>query len=254
MLISFNVLIQAPAFGQFKFREPQNRQDPKALDEESGDFIWQRFQEGRAIGAFELSGELIYRPRLAERIGFILRIDGNWSISGQTTALYLRDRDGKEKTAVMKTDDVGGLLIGKDVEGEIGEDGESWETFETAKENERLWGELPFSYFDLAMPYLSWQRRLYAGPDRFLGRPAHAFRLINPDENSRISEVEVLIDEDFAAMLSVKLYNRAGELVERLRVGGFKQFNDYWAFSELIWEKREARESLKLVVDNLIVE
>jgi len=105
-----------------------------------------------------------------------------------------------------------------------------------------------FTWLDLLMPYLQWEDVNYLGPDRYLGRPAHRYELLNPDGGSFPARVVVTLDEDYAAMLKVDLYDSNHRLQKRMRIGGFKKFEDNWMASELNWEDRPARSSVKLNV------
>ena len=100
------------------------------------------------------------------------------------------------------------------------------------------------------MPFLKWNTHSYVGPTRYLGRPAHRFEVTNPSPGAFPSRVIITIDEDFLALLRVDYYSIDPSPVRRLRIGGFKQFDDTWMFSELNWENRQSRESMRLSVSH----
>jgi hypothetical protein len=240
------LLLMCPfmAHGQFKFREPPNRQNPAALEEREGDFIWQRFLHNRAIGSFSMEGSLVYRPRGAPSQSFEVEFLGEWIAGQERSTLLVRHDDGhtEEKTVIIRgnrafhTADASDACHPLPVE-------------EGALDNP-LFADLPFSWSDFLMPYLNWEAVSYIGPDRFLGRPAHRFALANSDPAAFPAKVIVTLDEDFAALLKADLYNDEDKLVKRLRIGGFKQFDEEWMFSELSWSNRLSRESVQFKVDS----
>ena len=238
------LLYPAVAQGQFKFREPPNRQNPAALGEREGEYVWQQFLHNRAVGVFAMEGTLVYRPKAASSQSFEVTFLGKWEVGQERSTVLVRHDDGEtqEKTVIIRgnkafyADGVSDACDPVPVE-------------EGALDNPLFEG-LPFSWSDFLMPYLNWESVSYIGPDRFLGRPAHRFALSNSDPASFPAKVVVTLDEDFAALLKADLYNDEDKLVKRLRIGGFKQFDEEWMFSELSWSNRLSRESVQLKVDS----
>ena len=103
------------------------------------------------------------------------------------------------------------------------------------------------------MPYLGWKDVSYVGPARYLGRPAHRFALVNENPDGSLLKVIVTLDEDYAALLKADLYGTDDKLLKRIRIGGFKQFESEWMFSELFWEDRVTRESVILKVSAFLL-
>jgi len=65
-------------------------------------------------------------------------------------------------------------------------------------------------------------------------------------------KVVVTIDEDYAALLQADLSDATGFRSRRMRIGGFRKFGDNWMASELVWENRRERSSIKLEVYSFI--
>lgn len=232
-----------PASGQFKFHEPPNRRDPRALTADTGEIVWQNFQRNRAIGGFHLEGRLTYRPpRDASRL-YSLSLDGDWSARRESTSVTLLHPDGRTFNTQVLVEGTAAAIVD-------GASAASGKQLSERQMQEPLFDGLPFTWEDLLMPYLQWRQVEYAGPDRYLGRPAHRFLLVNPIAGIQPARVIVTIDEDYAALLKAELYSNDDQLFKRLRVTGFRQFGDEWMFSGLTWELRTTRESILLEVDS----
>jgi hypothetical protein len=228
--------IAAPLHGQFKFREPPNRQQPDALDASTGQVFWDWFLLNRAAGIFELEGTLTYRPSGAPSVSYQFLMRGDWQEYRQETLVRLSDESGTSFSKQVITS--AGQTIVSDPDGERILSEEEWPV--PVIEN------FPITWMDLLMPYLDWQNVEYLGPDRYLGRPAHRFVLSNPHPDSFPAQATVTLDGDYAAILKADLFDATGSLLKRMRVGGIKKFPDGWMFSELNWEDREARSSIRL--------
>lgn len=229
---------------QFKFREPPNRQDPSALGEREGDRVWEQFLRNRHIGSFQLDGVLIYRPGRAGSRIFDLQLKGTWQNGSELTRVSLKDEDGRTEVKSILLENGRASFVN----GDAGEDGQGTVPASSEDLNSRIFDALPFTWSDLLMSYLNWGNAGYEGPDRYLGRPAHRFSLLNPDPDSFPSRVVVTLDEDYAALLKADFHDADNALVKRLRVAGFKQFGNDWMFSELTWSNRRERESVTLQV------
>jgi len=229
-----------PAIAQFKFRQPPNRQDPSSLQEREWNFVWQQFLHNRNFGSFSLQGRLVYRPsrEASQAFGFLLR--GDWSGGREASSLILTHPDGRVSQAAII------VIAGQACR--IDESGQPVPLGANELSAPLIHG-LPFTWSDLLMPFIYWKDLAYQGPDRYLGRPAHQYALLNPDPEDFPARAVVTLDEDYAALLSAALYNSDGKLVKRIRVGGFKQFGGEWMFSTLYWENRSARSSVRLEVD-----
>ena len=212
---------------QFKFRQPPNRQDPKALSVFDEEVIWGQFLKARNLGTFTLEGTLVHRPARAASRVVQCRLSGDWSKEEQVTQITLVPDSGDvvEKEIRLPLPDADEAILEKP-----------------------LFEDLPFTWADVLMPCLQWSDVQYVGPDRYLGRPAHRFRLLNDDPDKSPAMVVVTIDEDYAALLKLDYMNANGDVTRRIRVGGFKQFSNEWMFSELYWEHRLTRESVRLEV------
>lgn len=235
--------IPAGVRGQFKFREPPNRQEPAALGELEGLAIWEAFRMNRALGEFELSGTLHYRPPASSSRRYTLMLSGDWRSGERVTTIHLWGPEGEARVTRIREEEDGDdrrvyWKIGDNAEEEIG--GEALQ--------KDLLPALPLSIADLLMEYLSWPDPEYVGPKRYLGRPAHVYRLANPEESGEVFSAEVWLDEDFAAVLRIELRDGEGDRVRMVRVGGFEEFADGWMFSKLVWEDRESRASFRFDV------
>lgn len=231
-------LLCLPAHAQFKFREPPNRQDPGSLDSEDGMILWNWFLTNRAVGSFSLEGDLVYRPAGAPSISYDYLLEGNWTPASERTRLTIRE--GESVLLASQVHSIDGRTMVSDCREETEPVPVDWQA--------PLLENLPFSWFDLLMPYLHWDDVQYLGPDRYLGRPAHGFQLLNPDKDALPSNVVVTLDEDYAAVLKVEMYGDGLRVIKRMRVGGFKKFGDEWMVSELTWEDRRSRSSVRLNV------
>jgi hypothetical protein len=240
-VVAFALLLAASAHGQFKFREPPNRQDPAALDAPSGELAWKQFLEARSIGFFRLEGSLSYRPPRRSSEAFSLLLEGDWSAESESTSITLVHSDGRRLHQRVVITGAGAAILD-------GSDNPVLKPLPAERLQQPLFEGLPFTWEDLLMPYLHWKPVSYLGPDRYLGRPAHRFMLRNPDPGLSPASVIVTIDRDYAALLSAELYAADASLLKRLRITGFKQFDAAWMFSGLTWEIRDSRESIKLDV------
>ncbi len=226
---------------QFKFRQPPNRQDPSALGKRDQAFVWNQFVGNRNLGPFTLAGSLVYRPASEPSRSYQFTLKADWNQQRQSSSLELVHPDG----TVTET----GVVISGSKAYRALPDG-SLQPLAPERLVEPIVAGLPFTWNDLLMPYLTWQDVEYEGPDRYLGRPAHRYALSNPDPEGFPARVVVTLDEDYAALLRGSLYDADGEVVKRIRVGGFRQYGDEWMFSSLYWEDRASRSSVRLSVDS----
>lgn len=224
---------------QFKFRKPPNRQDPDALSAFDEQRIWDQFLASRALGRFTLRGFLVYRPARSKSTTLAMRLSGDWTASEQLTRILLIDQKGEETNRTIK------LSNGLPVIEESCADANP----ESVDTGSILVDSLPFNWDDILMPFLQWTDITYLGPDRYIGRPAHRFVLANDETGELPAKVIVTLDEDFAAMLKAELIDQENQTYKRIRIGGFKEFSSGWMFSELYWEDRVKRESVRLEVD-----
>jgi hypothetical protein len=233
------LLMPCGACAQFKFREPPNRQQPAALDEESGQQLWRWFLASRALGGFRLEGILTHRPAGAPSASRDFVLEGEWNPLSETTRITVLHDGDPQRQATVKWENGETLVTDPDgVARKLG--GSDW--------NNGFIDGLPVTWMDLLMPYLRWETVRYAGPDRHLGRPAHRYELYPPDGDGFPARVTVTLDRDFAAILKVDLHDGDGFIARRMRVGGFRKFADQWMFSELNWEDRARRSSINLKV------
>jgi len=240
------LVLPAALHAQFKFREPPGRRPPAALHPDDGQLIWERFQLGRAIGAFTLEGVLVYRPAREPSRELAFRMEGDWLPARERTRLLLERANGAASTAAVEVS--GGAVFPLDAAADAG----ARAPLDAAALEQPLFGDLPFSWADLLMPYLHWPAPRYLGPDRYLGRPAHRFELLNPVPENFPARVVVTLDASYAALLRADLHAPDGRLARRIRVGGFRQFGDDWMFSELNWQNRSERESMRLAVYSFV--
>ncbi len=238
------VLFMAQTVGaQFKFRKPPNQQIPSALDERSGEVIWQQFLWNRAIGKFNLSGSLVYRPARERSRSYSLSLEANWKPDSEITVVRVANSlDNVVEHTVVVDEDRQFFLQDTECPATL---------FKLSEEEQQdaIASELPITWFDLLMPYLYWGQAEYIGPERYIGRPAHRYALYNMDTNSEIRKVIITLDEDYAAILKSDAFDLNERLIKRMRVAGFKQFGSDWMFSELYWENRTTRDSIRLSVN-----
>lgn len=227
-------------YGQFKFREPPNRQEPDSLGESVGQDFWNWFLYNRAAGTFQIEGALTYRPPGKPSVRYQIAMTGDWQVDRQETFIVLLDDNGKSLVRHVILDGDHARVMNP--AGEIILDEDMWD--------KPVIDEFPITWLDLLMPYLEWEAVTYLGPDRYLGRPAHRFSLANPEPDGLPAKVRVMLDADYAAVLKTELLDRHGDTVKRMRVGGIKKFDDNWMFSELIWENRLERSSIRLKVSS----
>ena len=230
------------AFGQFKFREPPNRSDPRALAPADGMNLWKQFLLNRGMGAFLLEGDLIYRPARAPSSSFSLQLQADWQPGAERTRIHIEGPPlpALERSLLVQSD---GVFVIRD------DHPESVPVLLPAEElTQPLWPGLPVSWNDLLLSFLKWPEVSYQGPTRVLGRPAHRFSLLNPSPDTGPASAVVILDEDFAALLQADLRAADGALLKRIRIGSFRQFGDQWMFSELFWEDRSSRDSVVLKV------
>lgn len=231
----------APLSGQFKFREPPSRQTPTSLQRTNYESLLDDFRNNRAIGRFSLQGELTHRPSKAASVTFDFLMQGNWLSAMEFTALSLRPVSGDGLPVLREV-----TITGKSV---ILSSPDQPSAASIDNLNTPVLDGFPVQWFDILMPWLRWPDVSYIGPERYLGRPAHRFQFNNPNpDDGDIHYVRVSIDEDFAALLKADFFNPDGEVKKRLRIGGFRKFDDVWMVSEMTWENRISRDSIKLRV------
>jgi len=235
-LVVFSAASQLEA--QFKFREPPNRQDPASLDAMDGLLLWEAFRQNRYAGSFSLEGELVSRPAGAPSSGIDLHIEAEWYPPCNETVITFREPSPDPLRLTFEQCGSEYFLVEECNRKQLADDGLS----------EALHPKVPITLQDILMPYLEWEDVDYLGPDRFLGRPAHRYRLTAPAEDVFPASVIVTIDEDYAALLKAELFDVSGFSATRVRVGGFKQFAGEWMFSSLVWEDRRERSSIRLKV------
>jgi len=237
-LFLLGTLPQTMLLGQFKFRDPPNRQDPAGLDARQGSLLWTAFREARSAGAFSITGVIVYRPNGAPSFRVPVVFSGDWSGPCSQSFITIGESPGMVVEKRIEKRGQGLILL----------EGEESRALEEEQLREPLFPGLPVTIHDLLMPYLDWPQVEYLGPDRFLGRPAHRFRLSSPRQEGFPSHAVVTLDEDYAALLEAELFDVSGFSATRIRVGGFRQFEDGWMFSSLVWEDRRERSSLRLDV------
>ena len=227
---------------QFKFREPPNRQLPDTLDRWEGADLWQQFLLARHQGIFTLEGDLSYRPADRPSTQFTLSLEADWNDHQEETLIVLQSPSGERHRRWVRA-----VINVAEIQYKLSETG-NWIPLEGMALGDSIFPDVPLTWQDLLMPFLKWESVLYLGPQRAIGRPAHAFRLTNPNPGVEPAEVEVVIDEDFAALLEVRFFDLSRNLKKRLRVTGFKEFDGGWLFSALVWENRSDRSSTRLEV------
>ncbi len=205
------------------------------------------FISARYLGKFSMDGTLKYRPARKASTSYDFQLKGNWNSREQLSELKLSrfNASSFEKTVTIRDGEVFVLVKNGELTDEL--------LLEDDALNVPLVDNLPFTWTDLLMPYLKWKNVTYLGPDRYLGRPAHRFALTNEDKDEISSKVIVTLDEDYAVLLKSDVLDKDDKVLKRIRVGGFKQFNDEWMFSELYWEQRQTRESVRLKVSDFIL-
>ncbi|MFO7724484.1 MAG: hypothetical protein R6V45_02960 [Oceanipulchritudo sp.] len=226
--------------GQFKFREAPGRQDPSPLSGSEPDAVWEAFHEGRQMGSFSIEGRLVHRPAGASSESYDFTLEGDWGADYEHTRIRLLDGSGTARSkAVLTRSGRTWILDGE---------GNKKKEITEARWGEAIFEELPLTWMDLLMPYLRSERASYLGPDRFLGRPAHRFEIERADGDGFPKRAVVTLDEDYAALLQTDLLDEAGFRRKRMRIGGFRKFGEDWMASELVWENRRERSSIKLNV------
>ena len=235
-------LLSQTVHAQFKFRQTPNRQDPGALSLFEEKLLWNDFLQARSVGKFLLTGSLRYRPSGSPSTAYEFTLDGDWNSFRHHSRLRMSDERGTEFSREIVIRDNAAFLI-ETTDGcqrEVAIDGEDLSA--------PLIQNLPFTWNDILMPYLSWTDVVYIGPDRYLGRPAHKYIITNDSQEAPISSVVVTLDEDYAVILKSDVLDIDDNVLKRIRVSGFKQFGDEWMFSELVWEHRRSRDSVVLKV------
>lgn len=231
---------------QFKFREPTGRVDPDPLSNMEGMALWNAFQHNRAAGTFSIKGLLVFRPPLAASVDYTVRLDADWRVDHESTRVRISGQDEKVTDVELRRSAEQAILV--DYSGEAPD----CRDFDESLWQNVIHDGLPFTWTDLMMPYLQWETITYLGPVRYLGRPAHRYELLDTSRDPFPARAVVTLDEDYAAMLRVDLFDAGGSLVQRLRVGGFRKFGDEWMFSELNWEDRATRSSTRLEVSTFV--
>ena len=242
--LSLLAMIPGSSYGQFKFREPVNRQTPKTLETLDGQRLWNRFQANREIGKFEVEGLLVTRPAGKPSQSMEFFLGGDW-INGMEQTRLLLSKDGRQIVHSEVHSGHSETTI-KDLTKDCPKAEIPEKNFFTGLIHEGL----PLTWDDVLMPFLHWESYSYMGPSRYLGRPAHRFEVFNPESDVFPAKVVLTLDADFAALLQVELFDVSGSPVRRIRVGGFKQFGEAWMFSELNWENRKSRDSVRLSVSS----
>jgi len=237
------VLLQPiPSVAQFKFREIPGRRDPGSLNDYDERRLWSDFLYARHLGRFSLAGTLKYRPAKMASTSYDFHLTGDWGSALQVSELTLTGSGGVAYHKNIALRDGRAFIIEETDQGTreclVGSD----------QLSSALVEGLPFTWNDILMPYLKWQNVTYIGPVRYLGRPAHQYLLTSEDSLSDEAKVVVTLDEDFAVMLKSDVMDKDDNVIKRIRISGFKQFDDVWMFSELVWEHRVSRESVVLTV------
>lgn len=229
---------------QFKFREPPNRQLPSALDRDGGERLWQQFLQARRDIRFRMEGGLVHRPSDSASTSYALTLQADWGPDFEETRILLRLPSGESLEQTIRARvDVAELEYMEALSGD-------WRPLGEIALGQAIFPSLPLTWQDLMMPFLKWEPVTYLGPRRTIGRPAQAFRLSNPVKDVSPAFVDVVLDEDFAALLEATFHSHDGTLLKRLRVTGFKEFPSGWLFSGLVWEDRADRSSTRLEVQH----
>lgn len=241
-LLLFSVGLPLDLVAQFKFREPPNRQAPASLDATGGTLLWRQFINARQNISFRLFGEVAHRPAERPSTSYEISLQAEWGRTLEETWITLKLPTGEAlQRSVRSAEDVAEIEYMDPSSG-------AWVPLRGIALAEAIFAPLPLTWQDLMMPFLKWEPVIYLGPKRSIGRPAHVFRLRNPDVDASLAYVDVVLDEDFAALLEATFHATDGTMLQRLRVTGFKEFPNGWMFSGLVWEDRAKRSSTRLEV------
>jgi hypothetical protein len=83
-----------------------------------------------------------------------------------------------------------------------------------------------FTPYDLALPFLQWERVTCLGKERRTGRDCLLIEA--KADNEPFARVKMWIDEEYAGLLRAEAFNTDDQLVKRYGITSFKRVGDVW--------------------------
>ncbi|MFP6899508.1 MAG: outer membrane lipoprotein-sorting protein [Opitutales bacterium] len=116
---------------------------------------------------------------------------------------------------------------------------------------------IDYSAFDALMPFVHWQNFSYRGSGRVIGRPAHLFECVPPEEVKEarpdLKYVRVAVDDAYNALLRVEFFGNRGVVDRKFSVVGFKKVRSgedaYWIVKTIDLVDTRSRDKTRLRIE-----
>jgi hypothetical protein len=227
---------------QLKGRLPPNRQAPTRLTTQEAADWWRAFLDAQPVAPFAVDIEIEERPRRGPSLRAEATVYADWLSSPQRTRLEAVSASSGFLAYLWLSDESPAAW-------RVSGAADVWRALDPADWNQPMVPGFSLSVFDLCMPFLRWQHVAYEGAERFLGRPVFRYRLA-PQAGAALAgvhAVELLIDADFRAILRMRAFDAAGELMRAWAVSSIQRVDDGWTVRALDFSDPVSRAKSRVV-------
>ncbi|MFP6855094.1 MAG: outer membrane lipoprotein-sorting protein [Opitutales bacterium] len=117
---------------------------------------------------------------------------------------------------------------------------------------------IDYSPFDAVTPFVHWEKIVYFGSGRVIGRPAHLFTCFPPQEiresQPDVGFVRVAVDSAYNALLRVEVFGKRGVAERKYSVVGFKKVRDVWIVKTIDFIDLRSRDKTRLRIQAAAVD
>ncbi len=220
--------------------------DVREIDARSGAELLDDFRAQRLQGDFVFRFDLVYLPRRDDAKTYDGMMWGTWTDAGPCT-----------RVAIWNPEQPADVLLQLLIQG--GPNPVVWRSerggqpirLEASEWEQPLLPPMPYSPFDLLMPFIYWQDAHYLGSERLRGRPAHRFR-IHADQaavaEEMVAAVDLSLDARFNALLGADMLDQDGNPIRSLRVQSFRMVNDQYIVKSIDLTDEQSRDRARFQV------
>lgn len=214
-------------------------------DQDKGARILHDFRGVGIAGNYYLQFQLKVRPRRGKEQTFDGRLWGSRNRLGPISRVALRNESETTKRILIQN--------GHSPQVWLSEEGKA-ESLSTSADSlfEPLVPETELTLFDLQMPYVYWDEFRYEGTSKILGRAAHTFFLVAPDdlrkEYPTLMGVRVHLDTQFNALVKSELIDNKGRAYKTMTVRDLKKVEGQWMVKAIDLRNELSRDKTRFQV------
>lgn len=211
---------------QADFLEGRFNPELQRIDSAEGRERILAFRNFHYQGDYSLQFALIHLPRRGGREMFMGTLWGSWNEQGPITRVELRPYQGQQKPIR--------LLIQNGSKPKIWslEDGQVKELEQKDWFNPII-ANTVYTYFDLSLSFLFWDKFAYCGPQRVIGRPAQLFVMYPPPGYSNLSGVNLAMDNDYNVLLQATLLGPRSQPIKSIKLNTFQKVSDEYIIKQM---------------------